>query len=107
MPNLVEIHPVVWSPNPNKQTNRHPSFIYIDFCLGLMRERHFIHELSYFSFIIVIESFLRGKSHKNIIAKLNKQSSLFNFRVCGRGNSRWRRRKMFDQQVYVRKGREN
>ncbi len=22
MPNLVGIHPVVWAPNPNKQTNR-------------------------------------------------------------------------------------
>ncbi len=32
MPNLVEIHKVVWPPNPNKQTNkqtdRHLSFIY-------------------------------------------------------------------------------
>ena len=27
MPNLVEIHPVVWAPNPNKQTDRHLSFI--------------------------------------------------------------------------------
>ncbi len=39
MPNLVEIHPVLWPPNPNKQTNRqtdrqtdkHLSFVYIDF----------------------------------------------------------------------------
>ncbi len=22
MPNLIEIHPVVWAPNPNKQTDR-------------------------------------------------------------------------------------
>ena len=38
MPNLVEIHPVLWAPNPNKQTDkqtdrqtdRQASFIYID-----------------------------------------------------------------------------
>ncbi len=28
MPNLIEIHPVVWAPNPNKQTDRQASFIY-------------------------------------------------------------------------------
>ncbi len=32
MPNLAEIHPVVWAPNPNKQTNkqtdRQASYIY-------------------------------------------------------------------------------
>ena len=27
MPNLAEIHPVVWAPNPNKQTDRQASFI--------------------------------------------------------------------------------
>ncbi len=30
MPTLVEIHPVVWAPNGNKQTNKQLSFIYID-----------------------------------------------------------------------------
>ena len=29
MPNLGKIHPVVWAPNPNKQTGRHASLIYI------------------------------------------------------------------------------
>ena len=28
MPILVEIHPVVWAPNGNKQTNKHLSFIF-------------------------------------------------------------------------------
>ncbi len=31
MPNLVEIHPVIWAPNLNKQTNKQTaSYIYID-----------------------------------------------------------------------------
>ncbi len=33
MPNLAEIHSVVWAQNPNKQTDRQTSFIYIYFYL--------------------------------------------------------------------------
>ncbi len=28
MPNFVWIHPVVWAPNQNKQTDRHTSLLY-------------------------------------------------------------------------------
>ncbi len=42
MPNLVKIVPVVWAPNPNKQTDRqtdrHLSFIYIDSILKSKKE---------------------------------------------------------------------